>query len=214
MTRSTRTTTLATFAVAAVALAGCTSGPEPTPTSASASPTTSSAAPPPSPSASASSPEPSVSASLDPPLEGFSLDEVSAAGFPDGGPLEQGTGLRVGHHTGYDRVVWQFLDDGPVAYEVGYVDVPTGDGSGDPVAVEGDAYLQVLVSGLGYPDPADCPPPVPENQRKATVFAEVGGLCGGFEGIGQTFLGLDTERPFRVLSLTNPTRLVVDVATD
>ena len=54
--------------------------------------------------------------------------------------------MRVGRHTGYDRVVWQFTGTGRPTYQVRYVDEPTADGSGDVVDVRGDAYLEVLIT--------------------------------------------------------------------
>ena len=74
---------------------------------------------------------------------GFSLDDVTSAGFPDLGGDLGGIGVvRVGRHTGYDRVVWQFPAPGGPTYQVHYVDEPTADGSGDVVDVRGDAYLE------------------------------------------------------------------------
>ena len=47
-----------------------------------------------------------------------------------------------------------------------------------------------------------------------TVIAEANAIFGGFEGYGQSFIGVrDRERPFKVSVLSGPTRLVVDVAT-
>ena len=58
--------------------------------------------------------------------------------------------------------------------------------------------------------------PRPENASAAsiagTVIAQARPVYGGFEAVGQTFVGVrDRERPFRVTVLTNPTRLVVDI---
>ena len=94
-----------------------------------------------------------------------------------------------------------------------YVDQPLGDGSGDPVDVAGDAYLEVVVMSLGYPDSVDrCPRDAGGAKLAGTVFAEANSVCGGFEGVGQAFVGVrDHQRPFKVAVLTNPTRLVVDV---
>ena len=115
--------------------------------------------------------------------------------------------------TGYDRVVWQFPGSGPPSFQVHYVDTPLGDGSGDPVDVAGDAYLEVVVKSLGYPDSVGaCPPDATRAKLAGTVFAEANSFCGGFEGVGQSFVGVrDRQRPFKVAVLTNPTRLVVDV---
>lgn len=214
---TTRTTTVATgLAAALLLLAGCADGDDDPTVSTSPSASASSASASPSPSASESaSASPSPSASASPSTGAFSLEDVSSADFPDLGPDLGTTGaVRVGRHTGYDRVVWQF--DGPDTpnFQVRYVDEPRGDGSGDPVEVKGEAYLEVVVTSLGIPgSPDDCPDAVPGSKLSGTVFAEAGAFCGGFEGMGQAFVGLDEERPFRVAVLENPSRLVVDVRT-
>ena len=214
---TTRSTTLAAaLAAGLLLLAGCADGGDDPTVSTSPSPSASetSASPSASPSASGTgSPSPSPSAS--PSSAAFSLDDVTSSEFPNLGP-DLGTegAVRVGRHTGYDRVVWQF--DGPDTpnFQVRYVDEPRGDGSGDPVEVAGDAYLEVIVTSLGFPEsPDDCPKAVSSSRLAGTVFAEAGSFCGGFEGMGQTFVGLDEERPFRVAVLENPSRLVVDVRT-
>ena len=77
----------------------------------------------------------------------------------------------------------------------------------------GDAYLEVMISSVG----------IPARERAATrnasaaslagtVIAQARPVYGGFEAVGQSFVGVrDRERPFRVAVLTNPTRLVVDI---
>ena len=94
-----------------------------------------------------------------------------------------------------------------------YVDQPTADGSGDVVKVRGAAYLEVMITSVGIPRDGT---PRPANASAAsiagTVIAEARGVYGGFEAVGQTFVGVrDEKRPFRVTVLTKPTRLVVDV---
>ena len=44
------------------------------------------------------------------------------------------------------------------------------------------------------------------------MIAQAMPVYGGFEGYGQSFVGVrDRQRPFKVTVLTAPTRLVVDV---
>jgi hypothetical protein len=195
----------AVLAVGVLTLAGCSdeSEPEPSPTSTSATPVPST-----SPASATSSPSASVP-------EGFSLDAVSSPTFPDlGGDLGSTGVVRVGHHTGYDRVVWEFAGTGAPSYSVKYVDEPLGDGSGDPVAVRGDAYVEVLITSVGIPSGGTSrPPDVPASALSGTVIAEAMAIFGGFEGYGQAFIGVrDRQRPLRVDVLTDPTRLVVDIA--
>jgi hypothetical protein len=211
---------VAASSVAALALAGCTSDPEPTPMpTVSFESTTAPVTPTPSASPTDATPSPSASPSATATATasvpaGFTLDEASSPTFPDLGGRIGGIGVvRVGHHTGFDRVVWQFPGSGRPTYRVRYVAEPTADGSGDAVDVDGDAYLELMITTVGVP--ADGVPP-PRDASAAsiagTVVAQALPVYGGFEGYGQAFVGVrDRERPFRVTVLRNPTRLVVDI---
>jgi len=211
MGRLRTASTLTVLSLMSLALVGC-SDEEP----ASPMPTQSSATSSPSRSASVSasptnSASPTGSASVP---AGFSLDAVSSPGYPSlGGDLGTIGLVRVGGHTGYDRVVWQFPGAGRPSFQVHYVDQPIADGSGDVVAVPGDAYLEVMISSVGIPA-ANAPRPGNASAASlaGTVIAQARPVYGGFEAVGQSFVGVrDRERPFRVAVLTNPTRLVVDI---
>jgi hypothetical protein len=145
---------------------------------------------------------------------GFSLDGRTSPTFPNlGGDLGTFGRVRVGHHTGYDRVVWEFPGSGRPTYTVHYVDEPVGDPSGVPVPVKGNAYVEVLISFVGMPPEGSTPPKdASASALSGTVIAQADAIDGGFEGLAQTFIGVrDEQRPLRVTTLTNPTRLVVDV---
>jgi hypothetical protein len=211
MGRSRTANTLAVLSLMSLALVGCSddepASPMPTQSSASSSPSQSASVSA-SPTSSAS---PTGTASVP---AGFSLDAVSSPGYPSlGGDLGTIGLVRVGGHTGYDRVVWQFPGAGRPSFQVHYVDQPIADGSGDVVAVPGDAYLEVMISSVSIPAESA---PRPKNASAAslagTVIAQARPVYGGFEAVGQAFVGVrDRQRPFKVAVLTNPTRLVVDV---
>ncbi len=187
-------------------------GPSPTASEASASATASA-----TPSGSASAPATS-SPTAGPDAEaltGFDLEDKNGGGFPDyGDDIGPGEGVRVGRHEGYDRVVFDFAESGTPTYLVRYVADPTADGSGDPVAVAGDAYLEVLVTSVSIPDEGQQPPADSSAaDLEGTVIAEANAIFGGFEGYGQSFIGVrEMQRPFRVSVETAPTRLVIDIA--
>ena len=209
--------TVTALSVMSLALVGCSDDepPSPTPTrSTSTAPTSS-----PSPTTSATTGTASPTSSASPTgtasaPAGFSLDAVSSPRYPDlGGDLGAIGVVRVGRHTGYDRVVWQFPGGGRPSFKVQYVDQPIADGSGDVVDVPGDAFLEVLISAVGIPSATA---PRPRNASAAslsgTVIEQARPVYGGFEAVGQSFVGVrDRERPFRVAVLTSPTRLVVDI---
>jgi len=211
--RTIRTSCVLVASAMAVALAGCTGDPSPTPMPTQSSGTTvpspSASSPSESPSGSSASPGGTASAPA-----GFSLDEVTSPTFPDlGGDIGAVGVVRVGRHTGYDRVVWQFPGAGRPTYQVRYVTTPTADGSGDVVKVAGDAWLEVMISTVGVPA-ASTPRPTPASASSiaGTVVAEARPVYGGFEGYGQTFVGVRGEqRPFKVTVLRDPTRLVLDI---
>ena len=199
-------------------LTGCSDETAPRPTPApTAAPTSTGGATTAGPSTSPASPTPAPTGSAPAsPLAGFSLDEKASPTFPRlGGDLGSTGVVRVGRHAGFDRVVWQFAGPGRPTYRVHYVDTPTSEGSGDTVQLGGDAYLEVVVTTVSVPDEGTARPPDPSPAALAgTVVAEADAIFGGFEGYGQSFVGVrGRERPFRVTVLGDPTRLVVDVAT-
>ena len=202
----------------ALVLTACSDEPAPRPSPApTAAPTPTGRATTAGPSASPASPTSTPTASpTASPLAGFSLDEKASATFPRlGGDLGSTGVARVGRHPGFDRVVWQFAGPGRPTFRVHYVDTPTSEGSGDVVQVSGDAYLEVVVTTVTVPDDGTARPTDPSPASLAgTVVAEANAIFGGFEGYGQSFVGVrGRERPFRVSVLGDPTRLVVDVAT-
>ena len=79
--------------------------------------------------------------------------------------------------------------------------------------MRGDAFVEVLITSVGIPAAGTPrPPDAPASALAGTVVAEAFAIYGGFEGYGQSFIGIRGEqRPLRVTTLTNPTRLVVDV---
>lgn len=126
------------------------------------------------------------------------------------------TNVRVGHHPGFDRVVYELGGTGTPGWQVRYTDRAVQDGSGKPVDVAGQSILEVRILGSAYPWDSgvtqyEGPDPVtdPSAPGIAGVYHTV-----VFEGATQSFIGVNAERPaFSVDSLENPARLVVDVAT-
>jgi hypothetical protein len=122
--------------------------------------------------------------------------------------------VAVGHHEGYDRVVFQFRDEGLPGYRVEYVEPPLKeDGSGDPVDVAGNAFVSVrmepasgfdLNTGEGvlvYKGPKRLP--------GTGVVKEVV-RTGDFEAVLTWAIGLEAKVPFLVTTTASPARLIVD----
>jgi hypothetical protein len=126
--------------------------------------------------------------------------------------------IRTADRGTYDRVVLEFT--APFGgYTVQYVDELTEDPTGDPVDLAGTAVLAVVVQGATmnnafqtsdttpletYPGPRRVSPNLPNVKEVADA--------GDFEAVLSFGIGLDTKAGFRVLKLSDPARLVVDVA--
>ena len=126
------------------------------------------------------------------------------------------TDARIGAHEGFDRVVWEYAGDGTPGWRVGYTDDPRRQGSGHVVDLPGDATLEVLLLGVGYPmdgpagfEPYEGPQRLASADTTVVTEVEVG---GSFEAQQDGFVGVTSERPFRVTLLEDPTRVVLDVA--
>lgn len=121
--------------------------------------------------------------------------------------------IRMGDFRGEDRVVFELEGEGTPSYSVDYVDTPAQQGSGFPVEVPGDSFLQVMIGGQNLPTETGMTE-VPVGVIAGDPAAGVAGVAfaGQFEGRAQSVIGLDgTDRDFSAFLLQNPTRLVVDI---
>jgi hypothetical protein len=121
--------------------------------------------------------------------------------------------VRTGRHDGYDRVVFELGGDGTVGWSVRYDDNPATAGEGADVELAGDATLAVTILGVGYPFDTGVEeydgPRRPSPDIPVVKELQLGGV---FEGSYDAFVGVAQDRPFRVFRLTDPQRVVVDVA--
>lgn len=123
------------------------------------------------------------------------------------------TGVRVAAHDGFDRVVYEFGGTGTPGWTVRYVDQAVQDGSGDVIDVPGQSILEVSLTGTGYPfdtgvDQYSGPNPLAGSGGITEVT-----IATVFEGVTQSFIGLDSaKQPVTVSLLTDPARVVVDIA--
>ncbi|MDQ4039059.1 MAG: hypothetical protein M3313_12105 [Actinomycetota bacterium] len=134
----------------------------------------------------------------------FGTEPVQDISSPQGSSI---TDVRVGANEGFDRFVVEF--EGAVgAYFVSYVTQVAQDGSGDPVPVEGAAFVQVTLGGV----PTDPPAPQDTIDADLTGLVQVVGAGAGFEATVSYGLGTTAVSGFRAFVLTDPSRLVVDIA--
>jgi hypothetical protein len=139
--------------------------------------------------------------------------------FEDGFPLRMsslvGVDIRTGAHPCVERVVIELGGSGEMpGVRVGYVDDPVTLSPSDmTVEIAGDATLLVAVAawmpdmeGTGWAGPTDI---TPTNVEHVLELRQV----ENFEGMHQWAIGLDEERPFDVVPLDSPPRIVIDIAT-
>ncbi|WP_406232997.1 hypothetical protein [Nocardia sp. NBC_01009] len=126
------------------------------------------------------------------------------------------TDIRIGHQPGFDRVVYDLGGVGVPGWIVQYADRAVQDGSGTIIDVAGRSILEVQITGSAYPFDSGATPyagPDPATDPSAPAVAGVY-RSNVFEGTTQSFIGVHADRPpFSVTTLTNPTRLVIDIAT-
>jgi LPXTG-motif cell wall-anchored protein len=140
---------------------------------------------------------------------GFSTQPQVVEHPPVGSPKL--VGLRAGRHATYDRVVFQL--DGPIPsyYSVRYVPVVRLDGSGQALRLRGTAFLEVVVRAPTH-DQDYRPVLTPTRLRQDFPAMREVNAPGSFEGQTTAGIGLTQRVGFRVLELTNPTRIVIDLA--
>jgi hypothetical protein len=164
---------------------------------------------------STSEPQQPTATSADP-LPGAGTGRVTTKAGQDGTALLER--VTVGHHEGFDRIVFQFENHRP-GYTVEYASPPLHeDGSGDVVNVDGNAFLAVrmepasgfdLNTGEGrlvYRGPRR----INGSETGASTVREVV-RTGDFEAVLNWAAGVRERAPFRVTELDDPARLVVDV---
>ncbi|CAN5283370.1 hypothetical protein BH24ACT9_BH24ACT9_15110 [soil metagenome] len=137
-------------------------------------------------------------------LPDFGSEPVQDTSSPGGSSI---TEVRVGANDGFDRFVVEFEGD-IGAYFVSYVDQVAEDGSGAVVPVDGSAFIQVSLNGI----PNEPQAPQQTIEAGLTGLIQVVGAGAGFEATASYGLGTAQAAGFRVFTLTEPTRLVVDIA--
>lgn len=125
------------------------------------------------------------------------------------------TDVRTARHDGYERVVFELRGDEMPGYDVLYETGATQQcGSGAPVRVAGAARLLVRLRGTDAHEfeGERVIVTVPERDRTIDypLLRQLTLICD-FEAQVEWVLGLAEQRPYRVLELRAPTRLVVDI---
>ena len=120
--------------------------------------------------------------------------------------------VRLGRHAGYDRIVFEFMQDEMPGYHIEYVDKPTYScGSGEVVWLAGDGWLRVRFdTAQAHDDQGRSTVAYRGRVVDLPVIKEVQNTCD-FEGEMSWVLGVSSPNHYRVLELKQPTRLVLDI---
>lgn len=119
--------------------------------------------------------------------------------------------VRTAHHDEYDRIVFEFSGSDIPGFHIEYIDQPVREcGSGKQVYLPGDGWLMIkFLSARMHEDgkstvtQRDLEPNHPTLLRLTTV-------CD-FENYVTWVASVATPNKFQVLTLQNPSRLIVDI---
>ena len=120
------------------------------------------------------------------------------------------TAIRIAHHDGYDRLVIGFASSNSMPqYQLTQQATSdlVRDASGLPLTLGGSAGLRVVLRN------ADITPGAPTHLKPELRAIREVAQIGNFERVVSYGVGLAKPACFRVLELSGPTRLVIDVET-
>lgn len=121
------------------------------------------------------------------------------------------TGVRVGAHDGFTRVVVDLEGEGEPGWFTAYTDDPRQQASGHPVEVKGNTFLNLGIEGTPWPST----PELEEKYMKPGTTPGTGVVrevvyTASFEAQTQLIIGLQKKTPYSVTFLEDPKRLVLD----
>lgn len=164
---------------------------------------------PPSSSPQSQSPSPSTEEAAAPEV-GWELSKAEMPPGPRSAVLAHD--FRVGVHDDYYRVVIEFVGEGEPGWFVSWQDQAVEMGRGDPLPIPAGHVLDVHIEGTTMPvleaqaeqyynGPAD-------KRLDENIIAWFDGV---FEGQTHVAISSDIERPYRIFTLEDPTRVVIDL---
>lgn len=122
------------------------------------------------------------------------------------------TGIRTAMHPTFDRIVLDLTGPRPQVSSR-FVDELTRDGSGEVEWLTGAAFAEVHMTPAQAHDDSDHPSyPGPQKFRTrdlANVMAVA--ITGDYEGVLSAGVGMRKQTWLNVFTLSNPTRVVIDV---
>jgi Putative peptidoglycan binding domain len=120
------------------------------------------------------------------------------------------TAVRIGGHTTFDRVVFEFADSLP-GHDVRYVPQVIHDGSGLPVPLRGRAFLQASLFPAAAHDDDGAPTSGPLPSVAGLAALRQIADAGDFEAVLTFGIGVADRTPFQVLLFNAPPRIAIDI---
>jgi hypothetical protein len=121
--------------------------------------------------------------------------------------------IRAAHHPGYDRLVFEFRGPVPASRQVRYVSQVRGDPSDLPVPIVGSAKLLVVMRpAQGHNEAGQVTYGATRRTYALPNIIQVVN-SGDFEAVLSFGVGLARREPFKVFTLRNPSRVVIDIRT-
>ena len=120
------------------------------------------------------------------------------------------TAIRVAERGGYDQVVFQFANGVP-HYRIGYVAAVRQDAKGTPVPLPGRSFLRVVFHPSSEATTLPAGPAGPGTISPYFPALLQLSAAGDFEGYLSFGLGLSGRGGYRVYTLTQPGRVVIDL---
>jgi hypothetical protein len=123
--------------------------------------------------------------------------------------------VRVSTHPGFDRIVFEFIEDGTPAYRLEPAAPPfVKDPSGQPMTVNGSDFLLIALFGgtkvaddgsLIYTGPTEFEPSFPQLVHLTER--------GDFEATSSWYVGMadSPDGCFRAFELSDPSRIIIDI---
>jgi hypothetical protein len=138
-------------------------------------------------------------------LNVWTVAQISRLNAPDG----QFRILRVARHDGFDRAIFEFADGVP-SFSVRYQKRPVlEEGTMAPVEISGSAVL-VVTFQFYYGENVSIYQGFPKGPLDLAVLTEIKNIDAS-EAVMSYALGVQGRHAFRVTTLANPARLVVDI---
>lgn len=123
--------------------------------------------------------------------------------------------VRSARHGNYDRVVFEFMGKELPTYHIEYIDRPVrACGSGDVVPLAGDGWLEVRFSDARAHTPEGNPTIKDRSRSPHLPIVKDLKITCDFEAQVTWVMGVSSPNRYRVLELSNPTRLVIDIKHD